>query len=56
MKIVLFAIIGAILGYMVVVFYNVGFDISLWSQESRFMAIMLMFFGAMGGVVAGTLP
>jgi hypothetical protein len=52
MKTILFAILGALLGFLMGAFYNVGFDISLWSEGSRFMALLMMTFGAICGILA----
>jgi hypothetical protein len=49
MKATLLAILGALIGFLMGAFYNVGFDISLWSNDSRFATEMIMVFMAFCG-------
>jgi hypothetical protein len=49
MKTILFAILGALLGFLMGAFYNVGFDISLWSEGSRFVTLLAMMICGMFG-------
>jgi hypothetical protein len=53
MKTIFFAILGALLGFLMGAFYNVGFDISLWSADSRMATLMTMFITSLGGLLLG---
>jgi hypothetical protein len=53
MKTILFAILGALLGFLMGAFYNVGFDISLWEESSRFAILIVMSLLSCLGVWAG---
>ena len=54
MKTILLAILGVLLGFLAGAFYNVGFDISQWSQDGRFATLIVMAFCgvASGGLAA----
>lgn len=56
MKIFIFAIIGAIIGFLAMVFLKVGFDTSLWTEGERYSALVLMLLGFIGGVLTATFP
>lgn len=38
------ALIGVLVGYLSIAFYEVSFDISNWTEGSRFAGLMMMFF------------
>lgn len=52
MKPILLAILGVLLGFLAGAFYNVGFDISQWSEGCRITILIIM---AIGGVASGWL-
>ena len=46
------ALTGVLVGYLAIAFYEVSFDISNWTEGSRFACLMMMFFlGFLGYVV-----
>lgn len=51
MKNILAAIVLPILVYLIGAFYNVSFDISVWSAESRFVIALFMVYGAVMGLM-----
>jgi hypothetical protein len=53
MKTILLAILGALLGFLAGAFYSVSFDISTWTESTRFMTLLFMFGAGCFGVVVG---
>ena len=53
MKTTLFAILGALLGFLMGAFYSVGFDIGQWSPDCRLLTLLVMITGSMFGGALG---
>ena len=52
-KIVALALLGALLGYLSLVFYTASFDITTWDKMERMVGIMFMWIGAGFGAIVG---
>lgn len=53
-KIVALAVLGALLGYLSMVFYTASFDITTWAGIDRALGVVFIWIGASGGGLLGS--
>ena len=53
-KIVALAVLGALLGYLSLVFYTASFDITTWAGMARALGVVFIWVGAGFGAIVGS--